>query len=71
MTAYPAPAKDALQLYPHGNSGRQRVNPFQKLYRSMLCSNLDANPTSMEAEVSGTVVAKSAICFVTVVLFLV
>jgi len=33
MTTYPGLAQDALQLYPYGNSGRQRVNSYVRNYR--------------------------------------
>jgi len=30
MTAWPGLAQDALQLYPYGNTKRQRVNKLEK-----------------------------------------
>jgi len=41
MTAQPGLAQDALQLYPYGNSGRQRVKGFGSVRQtSTACGNM-------------------------------
>jgi len=44
MTAKPGPAKDALQLYPYGNSGRRRVKPLKIFSVSMTGQHIAYNP---------------------------
>jgi len=43
MTAYPGLAQNALQLYPYGNSGRQRVNRQRQHFVTILPSVVSYN----------------------------
>jgi len=52
MTALSSLAQDALQLYPYGNSGRQRTNPSTTFLVVLQCwliqQGLTAPPTQWE-----------------------